>query len=141
MKVDKLSILYLAVAVCGWLLFVWAATGDAPPTGWTTKAKVVRVIDGDTVEVEIKRRMTVRLLDCWAPESRTRDLEEKKRGLESKARMEELVGGKPVTLHVPTTENLAKLFTFGRVLGRIWVNDRDVSEALVEEGFATKEKP
>ena len=50
-----------------------------PPEGFTTKATVVRVIDGDTVDVSITRRLRVRLQDCWAPETRTRDIVEKQK--------------------------------------------------------------
>jgi len=45
-----------------------------PSLGWTTRASIERVIDGDTLDVTICRRVRVRLLDCWAPELRTRDL-------------------------------------------------------------------
>ena len=52
-----------------------------PPEGFTTKAKVVNVVDGDTVDVVIERRGRVRLQDCWCPENRTRDIVEKKKGI------------------------------------------------------------
>ena len=42
----------------------------APDPGWTTRGVISRVIDGDTVEVEITRKIVVRLRDCWAPEKR-----------------------------------------------------------------------
>ena len=35
--------------------------GDEPEHGWSTKVSIVRVLDGDTVEVEIRRRFLVRL--------------------------------------------------------------------------------
>ena len=57
---------------------------ETPPEGFSTRAKVVRVVDGDTVDVIIKRRMRIRLEDCWAPETRTKNLDEKLKGLESK---------------------------------------------------------
>ena len=41
-----------------------------PQEGFTTKAKVTRVIDGDTVDVEITRKVRLRLKDCWAPEKK-----------------------------------------------------------------------
>ena len=50
------------------------------------KAKLVRVVDGDTIDCEIDLgfditvRQRVRFAGINAPESRTRDLEEKKRG-------------------------------------------------------------
>lgn len=116
-----------------------------PQPGWTTPAKVGRVIDGDTVEVSVTRKIRVRLLDCWAPESRTRDLAEKARGLESKRRLGELIdrAAGEVILQVPTGQDqeLAEVFTFGRVLGRLWLPDgREVSATMVAEGLATKKK-
>ena len=41
-------------------------------------AKVVSVQDGDTITVEFSFRANIRLKDCWAPETRTKDEEEKK---------------------------------------------------------------
>ena len=59
--------------------------------------KIDRVVDGDTLDVmidlgfntHIKRR--IRMHGINAPESRTRDLEEKARGLASKERLIELL--------------------------------------------------
>ena len=56
------------------------------------KCKVVRVVDGDTVDVDIDlgfdvwlSKQRVRLYGVDTPESRTRDKEEKKYGLRAKA--------------------------------------------------------
>ena len=59
--------------------------------------KLVRVVDGDTCDALIdlgfntwaKRRIRFMGVDCW--ESRTRDLEEKKKGLEAKAYVKDLL--------------------------------------------------
>ena len=55
------------------------------------KCKILRVVDGDTVDVDIDlgfgiwmHKERVRLLGIDTPESRTRDIEEKKFGLLSK---------------------------------------------------------
>ena len=69
---------------------------------------IVKVIDGDTVDVtidcgfniHIKER--VRLSGIDAPESRTRDLEEKKRGLAAKARLEEILESFGETIIIKT---------------------------------------
>ena len=53
-------------------------------------AKILKVVDGDTVHAEVdlgfdtKQKMTFRLLGLDAPETRTKDLEEKRRGNEVK---------------------------------------------------------
>lgn len=49
-----------------------AKAPEAPSPSWTTRAKVLRVIDGDTVEVEIRRTVRVRMLGCWSPEKKGR---------------------------------------------------------------------
>ena len=124
-----------------------------PPKGITTDVKVVRVIDGDTVDVAITRTVRVRLLDCWAPETRTKDPEEKAKGYESKKYLHDLLKQvfyndlaarkqKKVTLFIPADEQgeLKDNFTFSRVLGRLFINGEDVSERMVEAGKATKDK-
>ena len=65
------------------------------------RCKVIKVIDGDTVDVDIDlgfdimlRDERVRIMGIDTPESRTRDKVEKKFGLASKARLKELIGGK-----------------------------------------------
>ena len=119
-------------------------TQPAPQPGWITRAKVVSVYDGDTLTVEVTRRMRVRLLDCWCPEVRTRDKEEKKRGLAAKAHLAELLPeGSEVVLQIPSGTDLGKSFTFGRVLGNVWANAdaaSSVSEQMVESGHATATK-
>ena len=124
-----------------------------PPKGITADCKVVRVIDGDTVDIEITRTIRVRLLDCWAPETRTKDPEEKAKGYESKKYLHNLLKQvfyndlaarkqKKVTLFIPADEQgeLKDNFTFGRVLGRLFVNGEDVSELMIEAGKATRTK-
>ena len=50
---------------------------NQPPLGLTAQCKVLDVYDGDTVTVEVRTIARVRLLDCWAPEVRTKDVAEK----------------------------------------------------------------
>tara|TARA_B100000029_G_scaffold486438_1_gene540789 strand:- start:877 stop:1320 length:444 start_codon:yes stop_codon:yes gene_type:complete len=121
-----------------------------PPKGITTDVKLVRVIDGDTVDVEITRKVRVRLLDCYAPETRTTDREEKIRGYESKKYLHDMLTEvfyndlasrkkKKITLFIPADEEgeIKDNFTFNRVLGRLFINGEDVSERMVEAGKAT----
>ena len=62
------------------------------------KASLVKVVDGDTIDVDLDlgfgvwlKKQRVRLYGINTPESRTRDLEEKKRGLAAKDRVIELI--------------------------------------------------
>jgi endonuclease YncB( thermonuclease family) len=117
-----------------------------PPKGITIDGIVVRVIDGDTIVVESRVEYHVRLLDCWAPESRTRDLDEKQRGLAAKARMQQLAVDKPVRVFLPAADDLTDMMTMGRLLGRVWIlsgdapTSPDLSTIMVAEQLATREK-
>ena len=100
------------------------------------EAVIREVLDGDTVDVDIDlgfdiwlRDQRVRLNGIDTPESRTRDLEEKKFGLLAEARLRQLLptGSKKV-LH---SYGRGK---FGRILGDFMVSDdKSVVDALIEE--------
>ena len=109
---------------------------------YTYKAKLVRVIDGDTIDAEIDLgfnvliRQRIRLYGIDTPESRTRDLEEKERGLAAKQRLTEIL---PKEFIVKTILN--KRGKFGRILGVLYINIDDetsVNDILVEEGHAVQ---
>jgi endonuclease YncB( thermonuclease family) len=124
-----------------------AGVMSAPAAGLTIDGTVVRAIDGDTIVVTSSVEYHVRLLDCWAPESRSRDLQEKSRGLKAKARMTELTQGKSVRVFLPASGSLTEMFTLGRLLGRAWILDPsgqpcevDLSTTMVAEQLATRQK-
>ena len=60
-------------------------------------AKCLKVVDGDTIDARVDlgfdtfKKIRIRLVGINAPESRTRDLEEKERGLAAKARVKQLM--------------------------------------------------
>lgn len=99
---------------------------------------VTRVIDGDTLEGDVVLRLPVkvRLLDCWAEESGTIG------GELATEKLRQLAEGKTGELTVPYTigKVLSRSLSFGRLLGRVEINNLDLSEALVAAGHATKEK-
>ena len=108
---------------------------------YTYKAKLDRVIDGDTVDAnidlgfDITIHKRIRLTGIDTPESRTRDLEEKARGLASKARLIELLGDGDFILE---SREVGK---FGRVLGTIYTiaeESININDTLVEEGYAVE---
>lgn len=119
---------------------------ECPPRGFTVDGTVVRVIDGDTIVVRSQIEYQIRLLECWAPESRTKDLAEKQRGLAAKARMQELADCQQCRVFMPAAGTVAHMITMGRILGRVWIlqdgspTDTDLSSIMVSEGHATKEK-
>ena len=126
----------------------------APAPAWSTLAYSLGEVDGDTIDVAIVRRVRVRVRECWAPESRTRDAAEKERGLAAKRGMAELVPANAKLLEalqvkpelivtIPTDESqcLADVFSFGRVLGDVHLADgRSVAGTMVRRGLATREK-
>jgi micrococcal nuclease len=112
------------------------------------RAKLVKVVDGDTIDamidvgfdIWIKKRIRYKGIDTW--ESRTRDLEEKKKGLAAKARNKELL---------ESVSNKSGYFRiksygtgkYGRVLADIYIQDSDhnhiwVNKQLITEGHAYK---
>ena len=114
-----------------------------PPRGITTKGTVVNVVDGDTLDVEITSTIRVRLKDCWCPETRTRDLEEKKKGLAAKDHLMNLLqDNKDTVLFIPADSegDIKDVFTLNRVLGYIFINSEDVSSRMVADGHATEKK-
>lgn len=89
------------------------------------RAEVIRVIDGDTIEVNIDigfklefKNVMVRLVDCYAPETRTLDDNEKKRGLEVKALLTELLANNGNVVFI----NSFKTGSFKRWLGDLWLD-------------------
>ena len=97
------------------------------------KAKLVRVVDGDTIDAEIdlgfdisvKKR--IRLVGINTPECRTRDLEEKAKGLAAKDRVKAILAENP-KFNLESTE----LGKYGRVLGKIHINILDGTESLTQ---------
>ena len=109
---------------------------------FTYFCKLERVVDGDTIDVNIDlgfqvwHKARVRMLGIDTPESRTRNLEEKALGLASKARLKELLKGKQVKIECSKEKG-----KFGRVLAIVWAIDKEGNEIdcnaqLCAEGHA-----
>jgi micrococcal nuclease len=107
-------------------------------------AQVLRVVDGDTVDVLIDcgfstfRKERVRLYGINAPESRTRDIKEKRRGLAAKERLDQLIANTEGKIVLKT--ELDKKGKYGRILGVIWdeAKRKNFNNMLVAEGHAIK---
>lgn len=105
------------------------------------RAKLLRVIDGDTIDcvidlgfnVRIKERVRLKGIDT--PEIRTRDLEEKKLGLAAKERVHEAFKYSDDFTIITEIDKKGK---YGRILGTIMLPDRKVSlnQMLLDEGYA-----
>ena len=104
---------------------------------------VVRVVDGDTVDLminlgfELFTKKRVRLYGIDAPETRTRDLIEKKAGLKTKERLLQLILGHEVDLDRARVDLESHDWDkYGRVLGTLWVGDLNINRQLIVEGLA-----
>ena len=102
------------------------------------KADLRRVVDGDTIDVslnvgfDIVFNTRIRLLGINAPESRTRDLVEKEKGLAAKDWLIATITDKEIV--IKTT--LDKKGKFGRVLGEIFVDGVNINQQMITEGHA-----
>ena len=110
---------------------------------WTYRAKVVRVIDGDTVDVDIdlgfgiwQKNERVRIMGIDTPESRTRDKIEKKFGLAAKAKLKSILGKDTVLKTTINKKGLDMKGKFGRVLGDFLQDDKSVAKTMCETGHA-----
>ena len=91
------------------------------------RCKIVKIVDGDTVDVDIDlgfgvwlHKERIRLYGIDTPESRTRDLDEKKYGLIAKGWIEKFM---PVGSMQTLITQKDKSGKFGRILGKFRVND------------------
>ena len=115
---------------------------------YTYNIKLDRVIDGDTIDayidlgfdIHVKKR--IRFMGINTPESRTRDLEEKARGLAAKDRLKAILdGANKIEL---CSHGVGK---YGRCLGELFIDKVDgqekltiesVNELLIKEGHAVE---
>ena len=104
--------------------------------------KVLKVIDGDTIEAQIDLGFDiftvkrVRLANIDAPEVRTKNKEEKLAGKKAKNRLIEIFQQNNDRF-VLKSLGIGK---FGRCLGEVIVNNQSVSKLLLEENLATEYK-
>ena len=110
-----------------------------------------KVVDGDTIDVSIDlgfdvcTKQRVRLLGIDTPESRTRDLTEKKFGLLSKKKLREWClkavesekDDIEIQLRCPEADSRGK---FGRILAEVWVSEdgewTNVNKWMCDNWFA-----
>jgi micrococcal nuclease len=107
---------------------------------YTYNAKLDRVVDGDTIDALVdlgfdtwkKVRIRMHGIDAW--ESRTRDLEEKEKGLDAKNRLIELLENNHNEF-ILVSHGVGK---FGRCLGEIFLSpgDDSINNLLIAEGHA-----
>jgi len=118
-----------------------AKLGDATDFSYRIN-KVTKVIDGDTIDViidmgfDILYKSRVRLFGIDTPESRTRNLEEKKRGLISKKFLtDKIKSAKKLTIKTHKGSETGK---FGRILGEVFADGVNLNLQMCEDGYAVQ---
>ena len=117
------------------------ALGD--PTDFSYRInKITKIVDGDTIDVlldmgfDIKYQSRVRLFGIDTPESRTRNKEEKVRGLISKEYLKQaLKKAKKLTIKTHKGSETGK---FGRILGELFGNGVNLNLKMCTEGYAVQ---
>ena len=112
------------------------------------KALINRIIDGDTVDVDIDlgfgiwlRDERVRVMGIDTPESRTSDKVEKQFGLAAKDRVLELIpeGTVQILKTEVNKDGEDMKGKFGRILGDFMTDEGDfITEVLIDEGHAVE---
>lgn len=108
------------------------------------RCKVVKIIDGDTVDVDIDlgfgvwmRKQRIRMYGIDTPESRTRDLEEKKYGLAAKKFLTSMLDDKGGIILKTHKDGKGK---FGRILGEMWRTsdfaDQSINDYMIDKHHA-----
>lgn len=104
--------------------------------------KLVGVVDGDTIDVDIdlgfnvSYSQRVRLAGIDTPESRTSDKFEKALGLESKEYLKtKLKDAKDIVIKTEKPDSSEK---YGRILGWLFLDgaEKSINEQMIEDGYA-----
>tara|TARA_Y100001937_G_scaffold106284_1_gene147790 strand:+ start:588 stop:1022 length:435 start_codon:yes stop_codon:yes gene_type:complete len=110
---------------------------------WTYRAKVIKVVDGDTVDVDIdlgfgiwQKNERVRIMGIDTPESRTRNKIEKKFGLAAKAKLKSLLGKNTVLKTTINKKGVDMKGKFGRVLGDFLLDNKSIADIMCKTGHA-----
>ena len=107
-----------------------------PRVGICLPVRYSRCRDGDTIEVTLPYSALVhaiRLVDCWCPEMGEPG------GIEAKEFAESVLSNAEdlrAFFVIPQgTTSLSKLFSFGRVVGELWVSEtQTLNDMLIESG-------
>ena len=108
------------------------------------RCKVVKIIDGDTVDVDIDlgfgvwlKKERIRMFGIDTPESRTRDLDEKKYGLMAKDYITKLLNDEGGIVLKTRKDAEGK---YGRILGELWRTtdfaDTSINDLMIKNHHA-----
>lgn len=100
---------------------------------------ITKIIDGDTFDCildlgfDVLLEARVRMLGIDTPESRTSDAEEKVYGLLAKEWLKHNMHGEKIIISTQVDNEKGK---FGRILGIVFVDGKNLNEAMIEEHMA-----
>ena len=107
------------------------------------RCKVTRVVDGDTVDVDIDlgfgvwmHKQRIRLHGIDTPESRTRDLDEKKYGLIAKEHIKSFMPVGSMQTLVTVKDKAGK---YGRILGKFLIYDKKTDAQMTINDWMIRE--
>jgi micrococcal nuclease len=110
-----------------------AGDEDVPGEGEGRRVSVTRVVDGDTVEVDLNgREVDVRLIGIDTPETVAPDEPVECYGEEASAYTSSRLEGRTVRLEF----DVERLDRYGRTLAYAWIGEELFNETLVAEGYA-----
>lgn len=99
------------------------------------QAEVLRVIDGDTIEVSLNnKKETVRLIGIDAPEIKDPRKSVECFGKEALDKAREILDGKTIILESDPTQG--ERDKYGRLLRYVFVDDLNFNKLMISEGFA-----
>lgn len=85
---------------------------------------VIRVLDGDTIDVTNGEKLRIRLANIDAPEK------SQPYGMESKAVLSDKIANKVVSIDISTKDR------YGRYIGTVYLNDENINRFMVSNGGA-----
>ncbi len=131
----RLAVRFLLVSALGAVVLAGCsetAEGPAPSPG-AGSVPVTRVVDGDTIEVQLGgREVDIRLIGIDTPESVAPGQSIECYGRRASAYTESRLEGEIVRLEF----DVERLDRYGRTLAYVWVDDELFNETLVAEGYA-----
>jgi len=117
---DKSAPILIRILLLVSLFISITAQADTNVTG-----KVVKVADGDTLTLRIKsKQLKIRLAEIDTPEKA------QAYGILARKALVDKVMGEIITVRITTTDR------YGRSIGHIFFNDRDINREMVKEGHA-----
>jgi micrococcal nuclease len=110
---------------------------NARPAALSRSARVVSVVDGDTIKVRVDgHRETVRLIGIDTPESKRPNTPVECGAKNAAAAMKRLVAGRSVTLRRDPSQDAVD--RYGRTLAYVDLGGgRDAGETMIRSGWAT----